>query len=126
MKHWFRRFIYALGFLTLLVGSLVFLATCKNYRINNHNAFQNARNTDPVAYQNLFYGSFRVGVADAVITPDGEISLAGFRPRRSEGVHDDLFAKAMVLSDPQGEKIVIIVLDLIGFVRHDEIGRAHV
>ncbi len=57
--------------------------------------------------------NFQVGAAAVVITPPNGIPMAGYySPRGSEGVLDDLFAKALVLDD--GEKAVAFVAcDLI-------------
>ncbi|NMC19906.1 MAG: hypothetical protein GYA33_05735 [Thermogutta sp.] len=57
--------------------------------------------------------SLQVGAATAVITPPNGIPMAGYySPRGSEGVLDDLFAKALVIDD--GEKAVALVAcDLI-------------
>lgn len=55
----------------------------------------------------------QVGAATVVITPPNGIPMAGYySPRGSEGVLDDLFAKALVMDD--GEKAVALVAcDLI-------------
>lgn len=57
------------------------------------------------------------GFAKRVITPDlreGPVFMAGFgNDRRATGVHDDLWARAMAVSD--GEKrVVVVAVDLIG------------
>ncbi|GAB4127957.1 neutral/alkaline non-lysosomal ceramidase N-terminal domain-containing protein [Thermopirellula anaerolimosa] len=56
---------------------------------------------------------FQAGAAVAIITPPNGIPMAGYySPRGSEGVLDDLFAKALVLDD--GEKAAAFVAcDLI-------------
>jgi neutral ceramidase len=59
--------------------------------------------------------SLRAGVARRVITPEVGGELAGFDARKgvSTGIHDDLFASALVLSD--GDRTIALVsLDLIG------------
>lgn len=59
----------------------------------------------------------KVGYAEQKITPnhDRPIFLAGFsQNRRATGVHDDLFAKAIAISDGR-KTIVLCALDLIGF-----------
>ena len=55
------------------------------------------------------------GVARAVITPPIGVDLCGYAGRipGCTGVHDDLFAKALVLADGK-TKAAIITLDLIG------------
>ena len=57
--------------------------------------------------------TFQVGAAAVVITPPNGIPMAGYySPRGSEGVLDDLFAKALVMDD--GKKAVALVAcDLI-------------
>ena len=62
---------------------------------------------------------FRAGVARKVITPTEPIWLSGYtnRTRPSEGVLHDLWAKALALEDTQGERIVIVTVDLIGLPR---------
>ena len=58
---------------------------------------------------------FEAGVARAKITPEGPIWMSGFmgRERPSEGVRDDLWAKALALRDAGGVT-VIVTADLIG------------
>jgi hypothetical protein len=62
--------------------------------------------------------SFQVGFAEADITPDVRakpVFLAGFgHNRKATGVHDSLFARAIVLK--QGDrKIALACVDLVGF-----------
>jgi len=61
--------------------------------------------------------AWRVGLANASITPDEPIRMAGYagRTQLSEGVLDDLFAKAMALEDAGGSRALLISADLIGF-----------
>jgi len=57
---------------------------------------------------------FRVGAAMANITPPIGIPMAGYYSARySEGVIDDLYAKALVLSDGQSS-VALVSCDLIG------------
>ena len=58
---------------------------------------------------------FSAGAAKTKITPQGPEWLAGYdNNRRSEGVHDDLWARALVLKS--GDQFLSIVsVDLIGF-----------
>ncbi len=60
-------------------------------------------------------GSWNAGVASVKITPDGPAWMAGYAARNkpSEGVEQDLFAKSLVVQDPEGETLVIVTLDLI-------------
>lgn len=62
---------------------------------------------------------WRVGVADVVITPQESIWMAGFaaRTKPSEGVLNDLHAKALAFEDRQGARLVIVTTDLIAFPR---------
>lgn len=60
-----------------------------------------------------------IGYAQTVITPslDRPVYLAGFgRNRRADAVHDDLYARALAVSDGQ-TTLVLCALDLIGFFR---------
>jgi len=60
---------------------------------------------------------WKVGLARAKITPQQPVYLAGYASRNKpyERVHDDLFAKALVLADRAGHQAVLITSDLIGF-----------
>ncbi len=50
----------------------------------------------------------RAGAAQVVITPPVGVALAGyFTPRKSIGVHDDLYARALVLEN--GESCIALV-----------------
>lgn len=66
----------------------------------------------------LAASALEAGAASRVITPSSPVYLAGLRsPRVSDGVHDDLFARALAFS--HGEISVILVgVDVIGFPRH--------
>lgn len=57
-----------------------------------------------------------VGVAARKITPQGPVWLAGYANRAapSDGVELDLFAKALLLDDGAGGRVVIVTMDLIG------------
>ncbi|MAF09830.1 hypothetical protein CMK11_05200 [Candidatus Poribacteria bacterium] len=57
------------------------------------------------------------GAAMRVVTPERPAYLAGLRsPRLSDGVHDDLYARAVAMS--QGDETVILVgIDVIGYAR---------
>ncbi len=53
--------------------------------------------------------------------PDRPVYIAGFgRGKPATGIHDDLYARAMVLSDASGVSVGLVVLDLIGLF-HDEV-----
>lgn len=64
--------------------------------------------------------SFRAAADKEVITPEGQTNLAGFFPKRlSVGVHDDLYARCLVVETPTGGRLAIVALDLLGFLRYD-------
>ncbi len=60
---------------------------------------------------------WKAGVSKMVITPEEPIWMAGYasRDRPSEGVMHDLWAKALVLEDCAGKKVLLITTDLLGF-----------
>jgi hypothetical protein len=66
--------------------------------------------------------ALQVGFAKRAITPavgGAPVYMAGFaNDRRATGVHDDLWARAVALSDGR-RKVVVVSLDLIGFFRED-------
>lgn len=58
--------------------------------------------------------SFLAGAAEAKINPANDVFLAGYQHnRKSSGIHDDLFAKALVVSKGE-EAIAIVTIDCIG------------
>lgn len=63
--------------------------------------------------------TWMAGVATAKITPEGSMWMAGYAARKkpSEGVVQDLYAKALALEDAEGRRLVIVTLDLIGVPR---------
>ncbi|MCL4190470.1 MAG: neutral/alkaline non-lysosomal ceramidase N-terminal domain-containing protein [Thermoguttaceae bacterium] len=62
---------------------------------------------------------WKVGVAAVKITPQSPLPMAGYAARKglSEGVAQDLFAKAMVIEDSGGGRVAFLTLDLIGIPR---------
>jgi hypothetical protein len=62
---------------------------------------------------------WQAGVAKANITPKQFMWMAGYASRDhvAEEKLTDLWAKALVLQDPQGQRVVLITLDLIGLDR---------
>lgn len=60
---------------------------------------------------------WRAGTASRVITPDRPLWMAGYavRNRPSEGVGQDLHAKALALEDAEGTRVVLVTMDLLGF-----------
>jgi neutral ceramidase len=59
---------------------------------------------------------WKAGTASAVITPKVSMPMAGYAARKepSEGTEQDLFAKAIVIEDRGGNRVVFITMDLIG------------
>ena len=62
---------------------------------------------------------WRAGVAKTVITPSELMWMSGYgsRDKPADGTLHDLWAKALVLEDPSGEKLLLITLDLVGIDR---------
>ena len=63
--------------------------------------------------------NWQVGLARVKITPQQPVHMAGYasRDRPFESVHDDLFAKALVLVDEQDNRGVLVTTDLIGLTK---------
>ncbi len=63
--------------------------------------------------------SWKAGVASTVITPTEFIWMSGYGSRKApaEGKISDLYAKAIVLEDPAGHRVLLITLDLVGIAR---------
>ncbi len=59
---------------------------------------------------------WKAGVAVVKITPGKNMWMAGYASRKtpSEGVEQDLFAKALALEDEGGKRVVFLTMDLIG------------
>ncbi len=59
----------------------------------------------------------KVGLGRVKITPQQPVFMAGYASRNKpyESIHDDLYAKALVLDDGKGNKGVLVTSDLIGF-----------
>lgn len=62
---------------------------------------------------------WNAGAGKAVITPKDSMWMAGFMSRKgpSEGTLSDLHAKALLLEDKQGNRGLIVTMDLIGIDR---------
>jgi neutral ceramidase len=60
---------------------------------------------------------WKVGLARVKITPEQPLFMAGYASRNKpfESIHDDLYAKAMLLDDGQGTRAALVTTDLIGF-----------
>jgi hypothetical protein len=67
---------------------------------------------------------WKAGIATVVITPDTNMWMAGYASRTnpSGGKFNDLRAKALVLEDAHGARLVIVTLDLIGVPRTLRLG----
>lgn len=59
---------------------------------------------------------WKVGVARKKITPEESVWMAGFAARKSpsDGTIHDLWAKALMLEDAQGNRSLLITMDLLG------------
>src|SRR4051812_15092729 len=62
---------------------------------------------------------WQAGVARVKITPDQPMWLSGKqqRNRPAQGMLHDLWAKALALQDPAGQRAVLITMDLVGIDR---------
>ena len=63
---------------------------------------------------------YKAGVARVAITPEKPIYMSGYADRKhpSEGVLQDLWAKALAIEDSKGARVVIVTTDLIGLPRN--------
>jgi hypothetical protein len=66
-----------------------------------------------------FASEYQAGIAVAVITPAEPIYMSGYASRKhpSEGVLEDLKAKAIVIRHRGGSQVAIVTMDLIGLPR---------
>lgn len=64
-------------------------------------------------------GTWQAGTAKAKITPERLMWMSGYgaRTKPAEGTGLDLWAKALVLEDERGKRVVLITLDLVGIAR---------
>ena len=67
----------------------------------------------------LAASDYKAGVGRVIITPEKPIYLSGYgnRTHASEGVIQDLWAKALAIEDRKGARVVIVSTDLIGLPR---------
>lgn len=67
----------------------------------------------------LLAADWKAGLADVKITPQESVWMSGYgnRTTPSQGVAQDLHAKALALEDPEGRRAVIVTTDLIGLSR---------
>ncbi|MDP2982891.1 MAG: neutral/alkaline non-lysosomal ceramidase N-terminal domain-containing protein [Candidatus Latescibacter sp.] len=60
-------------------------------------------------------GVIKVGLGETVITPKGNVQMAGFaRSQVSTGTHDDLHARCLVVEGANGAAAVLITITLVG------------
>src|SRR5207248_2775139 len=59
---------------------------------------------------------WKAGAAVANITPDRLLHMAGYSARKepAEGTEQELFAKSLAIEDRDGNRVVIVTMDLIG------------
>lgn len=68
--------------------------------------------------QTAWAESWKAGAAKTIITPSGPVWMSGYiRERPSEGTAQDLWAKALVLEDANGQRALLITMDLVGIDR---------
>ena len=58
---------------------------------------------------------WRVGLARVPITPRTPIPMCGYAPQLSEGVLDELYAKAIAIEHANGQRAVLLTADLLFF-----------
>ena len=65
--------------------------------------------------------SFKAAAGLIEITPSENVTMGGYFGREglSEGVHDDLYARCLILESSDGKRMALVSLDLIGFLRYD-------
>lgn len=61
---------------------------------------------------------WKVGAASVKITPERRLHMAGYAGRKepAEGTEQDLFGKALVIEDRDGNRVAMVTLDLIGVI----------
>ncbi len=60
------------------------------------------------------YSGMKVGLGETVITPPIGIPMSGYRRTDvSKGVHDDLFARSLLVEGPDGTMVVLMTLSLV-------------
>lgn len=71
----------------------------------------------PVAQSAEDPSLWKIGLAQAAITPDEPLYLAGYSSRNKpyERVETDLYVKAMAFASYTGQRAVLVTSDLIGF-----------
>ncbi|HJT31460.1 MAG TPA: neutral/alkaline non-lysosomal ceramidase N-terminal domain-containing protein [Pirellulales bacterium] len=63
--------------------------------------------------------TWKAGTAKVTITPERPMWMSGYaaRTRPAEGTMIDLWAKALVLEDPAGQRAALVTMDLVGIPR---------
>jgi hypothetical protein len=63
--------------------------------------------------------TWKAGAAKVKITPRQSMWMSGYAARTmpSQGTLNDLWAKALVLEDPRGRRVVLVTMDLVGIDR---------
>jgi hypothetical protein len=63
--------------------------------------------------------AWKAGVAKVKITPEKLMWMSGYgnRTKPAEGKLDDLWAKALLLEDGEGKRVVLVTMDLVGIAR---------
>src|SRR5580704_12994370 len=63
--------------------------------------------------------TWKAGVAKVNITPEKLMWMSGYgdRTKPAQGKLTDLWAKALVLEDPDGKRVVLVTMDLVGIPR---------
>src|SRR4051812_21101633 len=63
--------------------------------------------------------TWKAGVAKINITPEKLMWMSGYggRDKPAEGKLTDLWAKALLLEDPDGRRVVLVTMDLVGIDR---------
>jgi hypothetical protein len=77
--------------------------------------------------------TWKAGVAKVMITPEHLMWMSGYgaRNKPAEGKLHDLWAKALILEDPSGQRSVLVTMDLVGIPRDlsvavcDELKKRH-
>jgi neutral ceramidase len=61
---------------------------------------------------------WKAGAASARITPQQPLTMSGYAARKepAEGTEQELFAKALAIEDRDGNRVVILTMDLIGVI----------
>ena len=81
-----------------------------------------ARKTN-AARQASAAGKWKAGLAETIITPEHFMVMGGYaaRPLPAIGKLHDLKAKALVLDDAQGQRSVLVTIDLVGIDRETSV-----